>query len=962
APAHTRAVRPVVGVAVVGGDLSVDTGAREVFTQSVPCIMELIGRMTDPGVALGVVTDLESLGLIPTFPPAGGGRGEAIDAAVASAGRLGQAAQAITKLGPALTTLYDRIFDNIGADSTAHITLTSAAATEPPTLDEIAVPEPSAADAPVMIVVDRSGSMAEEVAGGVKIEVAKVALLNFIETVEAETPIGLWSYPARISCGDGQLSIPVEVRNPSTMAPVIRTLVPDGGTPTAEALTAAWQHMLDLGYDAGTVILVSDGESTCADPCVAARDLAASGFSVQFIGVGFGEISLQGQEELECIAAVTDGTAVRAEDDDALQEVIDDASRTDLLVSIDAPSSVVAEVGNTDDGNVVVTARVSNPSNVQAENVIVAISFDSENPGVVSPVRSLGNLSPGEALSVEWTFRPSLLLAGSDVALTITATADNLDRAETRSRSIGVFDLASSADAGDILRDGFVIMGDSYSAGEGADGYINGTDIDDNRCHRSRHTYLVEAFDLPNDHILACSGAVAHHLSNPNEEYGLPSQIDQLQALGERPEGPPSGVVMTMGGNDVGFGKVVLYCLVITCTDVVDDEISLPCLLTPCETGIISGDGFLVRTFDLESFSVGDAPTTFAAMMASRYAEVDDRLNHPAWMAERGTVAPILVLAYPRPIPTVDVSCPVLTAFVNQAELDFLNRYITLLNANLEAAVEAAHADGVPVYFVPNTETAFLPNHTICDDEPFVRSLQSLNGAGIDIGSLVDILNPLSDDDERDALAGFAARSFQELFHPNGDGYDAMTNAVLRWTQSAPADAAAEDLRTRGEAIETSIPVQPSAPIIVETWPVSDVDLGQLGSAATVSPGTEYMVSVQGYAPASPVRLVVESEPMLVGVQSVGVDGAATLSVLIPDDLPPGDHTLTITGVGPDGAARSTVIPLVVSSPLWSEPWFVLLTVALVLALAGVATELLGRRRARLAASTDTRGGSQDED
>ena len=121
---------------------------------------------------------------------------------------------------------------------------------------------------------------------------------------------------------------------------------------------------------------------------------------------------------------------------------------------------------------------------------------------------------------------------------------------------------AAASDAGPILagRKEIAIVGDSFSAGEGADAYLNGQDTDANPCHRSRFTYLVEAFDLPDSSIVACSGAVIADLRARQGNRTAEPQLDQLEALVDA--GEVEAVAMTIGGNDIGFGTIAKSCLI----------------------------------------------------------------------------------------------------------------------------------------------------------------------------------------------------------------------------------------------------------------------------------------------------------------------------------------------------------------------------------------------------------------
>ena len=87
--------------------------------------------------------------------------------------------------------------------------------------------------------------------------------------------MGLRTYPAGSGgCDNGSLRFSVEPRDPAQMAAEIRALAPDGDTPTAEAMKQAVGDLKSAGYDHGTLVLVSDGESTCAGAIICMRSSA----------------------------------------------------------------------------------------------------------------------------------------------------------------------------------------------------------------------------------------------------------------------------------------------------------------------------------------------------------------------------------------------------------------------------------------------------------------------------------------------------------------------------------------------------------------------------------------------------------------------------------------------------------------------------------------------------------------
>ena len=93
--------------------------------------------------------------------------------------------------------------------------------------------------------------------------------------------------------------------------------------------------------------------------------------------------------------------------------------------------------------------------------------------------------------------------------------------------------------------DKVVLLGDSYSAGNGAGGYLDA-------CFRTpqsagrRYAAQVRAAVVD----VSCSGAVVADLTRARSR---PAQVDAVDRTADV-------VVLTIGGNDVGFGSIVLQC------------------------------------------------------------------------------------------------------------------------------------------------------------------------------------------------------------------------------------------------------------------------------------------------------------------------------------------------------------------------------------------------------------------
>ena len=211
------------------------------------------------------------------------------------------------------------------------------------------------------------------------------------------------------------------------------------------------------------------------------------------------------------------------------------------------------------------------------------------------------------------------------------------------------------------------------------------------------------------------------------------------------------------------------------------------------------------------------------------------------------------------------------------------------------------------------------PTSTVCHREPYARSLRSFNGAGIDYHRLIDALrghglegrprripNPVGRLRAQLDLtkAGFAQllRALNEWADPQPYGYAAMTRALLRWTQSSDAAAASgipgqlADCRVAFAADHHRL--RPAAGAAV-----------CLGPPPVLQGGTAYPLQLGGFAPQTPVQIVVHSNLRVLGEANADERGAVALEVAIPTDLEPGKHELTLTGVGADGEPRTVEIP-----------------------------------------------------
>ena len=130
-------------------------------------------------------------------------------------------------------------------------------ATSQPSIDGIAL----------AVIVDCSGSMADRVSDGVKIDIAHAAVHKIFEQAQAfskarNTPVKIALYrfsdaPQRIWPATQPFATP----DASGASASIDSLTPSGGTAIGEAVIAATKDLNQSGYSSVNVLVVTDGEN-----------------------------------------------------------------------------------------------------------------------------------------------------------------------------------------------------------------------------------------------------------------------------------------------------------------------------------------------------------------------------------------------------------------------------------------------------------------------------------------------------------------------------------------------------------------------------------------------------------------------------------------------------------------------------------------------------------------------------
>ncbi|MEU3097147.1 VWA domain-containing protein [Streptomyces sp. NPDC006967] len=196
-----------------------------------------------------------------------------------------------------------------------------------------AADEPAGQDAPkVNLLLDVSGSMrAKDIDGQSRMAAAKQAFNEVLDATPEEVRLGIRTLGAdyagddrKEGCKDTAQLYPVGPLDRTEAKTAVATLVPTGWTPIGPALLEAADD-LDGGEGSKRIVLISDGEDTCAplDPCEVAREIAAKGIGLIIDTLGLVP-NAKLSRQLSCIAEATGGTYTSVEHQDELTDRVNE--------------------------------------------------------------------------------------------------------------------------------------------------------------------------------------------------------------------------------------------------------------------------------------------------------------------------------------------------------------------------------------------------------------------------------------------------------------------------------------------------------------------------------------------------------------------------------------------------------------------------------------------------------------
>jgi len=407
------------------------------------------------------------------------------------------------------------------------------------------------------------------------------------------------------------------------------------------------------------------------------------------------------------------------------------------------PISITSLTANTTSGTVDTTFVFTVTTNVPA----FFVEMKTSDPGELGAyIDNAGNTNaPGSTVNsakTVWTFK-LMLKPGTRVLTFVT-----YETFTSASRSLAV------TVKGMLL----VGIGESFGSGEGNPPFNDGT----TKCHRSAKAFtrlldadtsLAVPLAIPGngyiDGFQDCTGAVTANVLGSVNNPGVPQEKTKIGILQFGPEvqkligNYPTLVVMTMGGNDIGYDPY-MECLVLSMGKNSDISCEPKILgLTPGQTG--------TELFDDNVSLTKGVPASQGSLRA--------RLgNTYSAMLDAKPNIKILVVGYPQLVknePNVNVCGPVSGTRGRLFNLNVsLNSKVSLAVA--DSASKPGHAGRI--FFVnPNAAGSPWVGHDLCSSNPYFNKL---------------ILFP----------------SVAYSYHPNEDGHKAYESVIASWIAGHVAD------------------------------------------------------------------------------------------------------------------------------------------------------------------------------
>jgi hypothetical protein len=552
------------------------------------------------------------------------------------------------------------------------------------------------------------------------------------------------------------------------------------------------------------------------------------------------------------------------------------------------------------------TCTVTVPSAVSGQAPPTGtVSFASSDPG--SFTGSPCSLSPAgnSVASCQVTYTPSSVGSGSHI-ITATYGGDPANPA-----AIGSTRVTVQAAPTRPLR--YVALGDSFSAGQGAPPFIDGTDGPQDYCHRSTVAYsqlLAQAYSISwqNLRFEACSGAQTSNIYNTDPApAGYWEGYDQTPSAGEAPQMSQTGVdptaslvTMSVGGNNAGFVPELKTCIeqmveaVLANSSV--DGIPLSWL------GFKAGDPSCVDN-PLFVKSVNDGIDSVPPLL------VTNDPNNPGLYQElrqrtSSTDTSIIIADYPHLFgdTNAEQTCLPLAFIITPADEQFFNQAADRLDTNLQTAAAQAGVNFVDV-------RPEFSGHGVCGNGgDWINGLSFASGTGMPDNACSLALGP---------VCLIPALPIAGSFHPNASGQAGYAAAIEAYISAATSRTpegfptnpapdpppAAPATTTSAATIATAATTAPTTPpIAIHELGVQPVTASTAACEGTFQAGQTLTAAGGGFGPGATVSLYVTSPGLgSTGSQQVGsatadANGNISATIRVP---------AAATGFVPAGATAS---------------------------------------------------------
>jgi lysophospholipase L1-like esterase len=248
-----------------------------------------------------------------------------------------------------------------------------------------------------------------------------------------------------------------------------------------------------------------------------------------------------------------------------------------------------------------------------------------------------------------------------------------------------------------------VVLGDSYSSGEGGNDY--GVTGSTPSCHASANAYgpaVAKKLDMTGRlKVVACTGAVLKNLTHP---YGDHHQPPQIGAVDDK----TSLITMTLGANDLDWSGVLEKCGALHAGSLLASAVAAAATDGEPVAPIVAGE-LIPSCSTMLSGGVNDRIAKLVPHLEAADKAIEEQAPH----------ARIVVMGYPHPFPskpTSDVRYDGTLIMADPSDQKWMNSELDKVNEKIE---QAAKDNGVE--YVDASDA--LAGHELTTADPWIFPL-----------------------------------------------------------------------------------------------------------------------------------------------------------------------------------------------------------------------------------------------